>query len=123
MALPKARLFLAASGPWALVSPQVDTAGEPLERRNQKMNNPTNKKPTETNKPIHKIRLGSISVTIWENASDNGKTSYRAVLVKSYRDQKGTWQETGTFRVDDLILVSTVAQRAADWMLDRENES
>ena len=43
------------------------------------MNDTTNtKKPSETNKPIHKIRVGSISVSIWENAFDKGKPTYRA---------------------------------------------
>jgi hypothetical protein len=101
----------------------VTTRGEPLKRRNQKMNNTKKQQTTEKTKPVHKIRLGSISVSIWENARENGKTSYRAVVVKTYRDQKGNWQETNSFRADDLVLVSTVAQRAADWMLDRENES
>ena len=88
------------------------------------MNDTTNtKKPSETNKPIHKIRVGSISVSIWENAFDKGKPAYRAALAKTYRDNQGHWQETGTFRADDLILVATVAKLAADWMLDRENES
>ena len=54
---------------------------------------------------------------------DKGKPTYRAALPKTYRDNQGHWQETGTFLADDLILVATVAKLAADWMLDRENES
>ena len=87
------------------------------------MNDTTATKTTETNKPIHKIRVGSISVSIWENASDDGRVTHRASLAKTYRDYRGNWQETSSFRSDDLILVSTVARLAADWMIARENES
>jgi hypothetical protein len=80
------------------------------------------KNETERNMPAHKIRLGSLSVTIWESAFDEGRTTYRAHIVKSYRDQKGDWQDTTSFRLDDLVLVSTLAQRAADWILARESE-
>jgi hypothetical protein len=78
---------------------------------------------TSNNKPVHKIRLGSVSAAIWENAFDADRTTHRAILVKSYRDAQGNWQETGSFRIEDLLLVSRVAQLAVDWMLARENES
>ena len=89
------------------------------------MNDTTDKKdaPSETNTPIHKIRVGSISVSIWQNAFDKGKTTYRAALAKTYRNHQGNWVETGTFRADDLILVATVAKLAANWMINRENDS
>ena len=80
------------------------------------------KNETEKNKPAHKVRLGSLSVTIWENAFDEGRPTYRAYIVKSYRDHKGDWQETSAFRPDDLVLVSDLARRAADWILARESE-
>jgi hypothetical protein len=77
---------------------------------------------TGKSKPAHKVRLGSLSVTIWQNAFDEGKPTYRAHIVKSYRDSKGVWQETTAFRPDDLVLVSDLARRAADWILARESE-
>ena len=86
------------------------------------MKETTNQTTTEKNKPAHKIRLGSVSATIWENAFEDGRTTYRAMLAKTYRDYKGNWQETTAFRVEDLILVSTLAQRAADWILAHEAE-
>jgi hypothetical protein len=77
---------------------------------------------TEKNKPAHKIRLGGLAVTLWENAFDEGRPTYRAYLAKSYRDHKGDWQETAAFRPEDLVLVSDLARRAADWILARESE-
>ena len=77
---------------------------------------------TAKSKPAHKVRLGSLSVTIWQNAFDEGKPTYRAHIVKSYRDSKGVWQETTAFRLDDLVLVADLARRAADWILARESE-
>ena len=87
------------------------------------MKTTTNTNTTSNNKPVHKIRMGSISAAIWENAFDTDRTTHRAILVKSYRDSKGNWQETGSFRSEDLLLVSRVAQLAADWMFALENES
>jgi hypothetical protein len=77
---------------------------------------------TGKNKPAHKVRLGSLSVTVWENAFDEGRPTYRAHIVKSYRDHEEVWQETTAFRPDDLVLVSDLARRAADWILARESE-
>jgi site-specific recombinase XerD len=69
---------------------------------------------TAKNKPAHRVRLGSLSVTVWQSAFGEGKPTYRAHLVKSYRDPEGIWQETTAFRLDDLVLVSDLARRAAD---------
>ena len=86
------------------------------------MSETTTMNTTEKTKPVHKIRLGNLSASIWENTSDDGKTNYRATLAKSYRDYQGKWQETGSFRSDDLVLLSKVVHLATDWMLARENE-
>ena len=77
---------------------------------------------TETNQPAHKIRLGRLAVTIWQNAFDEGRPTYWAYIAKSYRDRKGDWQETAAFRPEDLVLVGDLTRRAADWILAREAE-
>jgi hypothetical protein len=86
------------------------------------MSETTTVKTTEKTKPAHTIRLGNLSASIWENTSDEGKTNYRATLAKSYRDTRGQWQQTGSFRSDDLVLLSKLVNLAADWMLAHENE-
>jgi hypothetical protein len=86
------------------------------------MNETTTKNETEKTKPAHKIRLGNLSAFIWENVDDDGKTNYRATVSKSYRDYRGEWQQTGSFRSDDLVLLSKLANLAAEWMLAHQNE-
>jgi hypothetical protein len=83
------------------------------------MNDTTN---TEKTKPVHKVRLGNLSAPVWENRNEEGRAYYRTTLSKSYRDSKGEWQETGSFRSDDLIVLGRLIQLASDWMLARENE-
>ena len=82
----------------------------------------TTKAAETNNKPVHKIRVGSITAAIWQNAFDDGKTkTYRTTLSKHYRDDKG-WQQTQVFRAEDLVVLTTVAKLAAEWVIARENE-
>lgn len=76
----------------------------------------------EKTKPVHKVRLGNISASIWENTADDGKLNYRATLTKSYRDFRGLWQETSSFRSDDLVILGTLIRLAFEWMLSKDNE-
>ena len=88
------------------------------------MKNKETTKATETNnnQPVHKIRVGSISAAIWQNAFDDGKTkTYRTSLSKHYRDDKG-WQQTQVFRAEDLVVLTTVAKLAAEWFNRVESE-
>jgi hypothetical protein len=86
------------------------------------MNEAETTKTHEKNTPAHKIRLGQIAVSIWENSFDNGRQTYRAVIEKTYRNKRGIWEATSTFRTDDLVLVSKLAELASSWMLERESD-
>ena len=86
------------------------------------MNETAEPKTTEKNKPAHKIRLGSLAVTIWENAFDEGKDHLPGATRQVVPGRPGPWQETFSFRAEDLVLVSLLARRAADWILAHEAE-
>ena len=71
---------------------------------------------------LGQLKSFAISPAELENAFDEGRPTYRAYVVKSYRDHRGDWQETSAFRPDDLVLASDLARRAADWILAREGD-
>lgn len=71
-------------------------------------------------RPIHEVRIGNISATIWDNES-NGQTWYNTVIGRSWK--KGDeWQTTPDFRASDLPVVMAVAQAALQWILAQHHD-
>lgn len=73
----------------------------------------------EGKKPIKEIRLGAIKATIWPNDTSNG-TRYSVSLCKLYKDSEDNWQETKSFRRDDLLLVAKVSDMAHSVIFELE---
>lgn len=68
------------------------------------------------NQPAHKVRLGLITATIWDN---NGFHSVD--LSRSYKDQNGDWQNTTSYSQSDLLNVAKCAERAEIWIARHAN--
>ena len=51
------------------------------------------------NKPAAKFRVGFITATVWKN--DGG--FYTAQLQRSYKDDRGEWQNTDQLNHGDLL--------------------
>lgn len=73
------------------------------------------------NKPTHKLRLGRVAVSIWENIKEDRDPTYRATLSASYKDEHGEWKETTSLRADDLVLGEKLLGLAADWLLSKQS--
>ncbi|MGX9353983.1 hypothetical protein ACS3SW_02120 [Roseobacteraceae bacterium S113] len=71
-----------------------------------------------TNQPSHKIRLGLITATIWNN---DGR--YSVDIARSYKDSEGTWRTTTSFSHSDLLNLSKCADRAEIWIARQSNVS
>jgi hypothetical protein len=59
-----------------------------------------------TNKPTATYRMGSISLSLFENNRKFENTSYISrnyVCQKSYKDEKGTFHNIDSFTLPDLI--------------------
>ena len=65
----------------------------------------------KSNTPAHTIRLGYIKVTIWKNGE-----FFNTNITRSYKDDKGDWQDGDSFGPGDLPVVSKVADMATDWI-------
>jgi hypothetical protein len=66
-------------------------------------------------RPAQTIRYGRLKATIWRQESDKGPW-YSVVLARTYRDQSGNWQSSGSFGRDDLLLLAKLADQAHSWI-------
>jgi len=70
----------------------------------------------EKKRPEKKFRAWSITAAIWKNegtTSTGEKTEFNTVtLQRSFKDQKGAWQNASSFRAQDLPLVGLVLDEA-----------
>ncbi len=66
-------------------------------------------------RPAQTIRFGRLKATIWRQESDKGPW-YSVVLTRTYRDQAGNWQSSGSFGRDDLLLLAKLVDQAHTWI-------
>ncbi len=76
----------------------------------------------EKQKPAHEIRLGRIRAAIWANTSDRGEVWFNVTVSRLYKDGD-RWQQTTSYRRDDLPLVSRVVNVAHIWIWEQETLS
>ncbi len=69
----------------------------------------------ETNQPVHRIRLSTISASIFKNTSAEGKTFYNAQFDRSYKSGE-EWRHTRNFGRNDLPNLEKVVDLAFAWI-------
>lgn len=70
-------------------------------------------------KPAAEIRLGRIRAVIWENHSDSSGTWYSVSVSRLYKEGE-RWQDSTSFRRDDLPIVAKVVDMAYTWIWDQD---
>lgn len=76
----------------------------------------------ETNKPIHKISVGSgITASIWENSTDNG-VLYAVDVERRYKDGE-VWKTSKTYVGGQILLVSKAYDLAFDYIQALRSQS
>ena len=83
---------------------------------------------TTGNQPEKKFRAGAISATIWLNQGQNKKTgetvNYRTIsLQRGYKDKNDQWQNTNSFRVNDLPRAAVVLKQAYEYLVTAQQNS
>jgi hypothetical protein len=68
--------------------------------------------------PAHKIRIGTLQVTIWRNLGENGNW-YSVVPSRGYR-QEEIWKETDSLGFDDLLTMAKLFDLAHTWVMHQQ---
>lgn len=71
---------------------------------------------SDTPKPVHQVRLGTIKAAIWANRTRRNTIRYTVTIQRIYKDM-GLWKRTETFRRDDLLLLGKVLDLAHSWIV------
>lgn len=69
---------------------------------------------TEPKKKPDHIRDGALTITEWHNKSEKGFEYPTYTFQRSYRDDKGLWQNTDSFRRGDLLKMARLCIKAYD---------
>ncbi len=68
---------------------------------------------TTTNKPIDRLRDGSLKATIWANPHEQG-IRYSVELSRTYKDDAGNYQDARSFSGAELLRIAHLAGKAYD---------
>jgi len=66
------------------------------------------------NQPVHKIRHGFVSASIWRQDGQKGEI-FNVTFQRSYKDGD-TWKNSSTFGRNNLLVLSLIAARAFEWI-------
>jgi hypothetical protein len=67
--------------------------------------------------PAHKIRIGTLQVTIWRNHGEKGNW-YSVVPSRGYKKGDDAWKETDSLREDDLLTMGKLLNQAHTWIVE-----
>jgi len=73
-----------------------------------------------SSKPIHKIRDGTIEVSIWKNEGEKGPW-YSVSPRRSYK-QGEEWKESDSYGQDDLLPLAKLLDLAHTWILTQQQQ-
>ena len=74
---------------------------------------------TSNNQPVHKIRHGAISASIWRQETEKGPL-FNVSFQRSYKDGE-EWKSSTSFGAQNLLVVSLIATQAFEWISDQAN--
>jgi hypothetical protein len=67
---------------------------------------------SDTKKPAARVTLYPVTAAIWRNENGKGDAFYAVTFERSYKDDAGNWQSSGSFILGELLLLAKVADRA-----------
>jgi hypothetical protein len=77
------------------------------------MKNRTNA-PATGSQPVHKIRHGVVSASIWRQETEKGPM-FNVTFQRSYKDGDD-WKHSTTFGQKNLLVLGLIAARAFEWI-------
>jgi hypothetical protein len=73
---------------------------------------------TDKRKPAHKIRSGSITITIWKNEGD--KSAWYSVRPSRRYKDGDEWKEADTYGPEDLMTLAKLLDLAHTWIINQQ---
>jgi hypothetical protein len=70
-------------------------------------------------KPVKSIKVGSIEVAVWENASKDGNKFYTTTMERNYKEGEN-WKKTNSLRQNDLPKAFLALQKAFEFQSMKE---
>jgi hypothetical protein len=87
----------------------------------RQMNMKMQTRPNSTgNQPVHKIRYGALSASIWRQDTDKGPL-FNVTFQRSYKDGE-EWKTSTSFGQSNLLVVSLMATKAFEWIGEQAAE-
>jgi hypothetical protein len=69
------------------------------------------------NQPVHKIRHGAVSASVWRTDTDKGPV-FNVTFQRSYKDGD-EWKNTASFGRNNLLVIGLMAARAFEWIANQ----
>ncbi len=66
--------------------------------------------------PIKKFQVGSVHAAVWKNAGKEGQEFLSVSLDKRYKDEKGEWKSSSSYKPGDLPKAVLVLQKAYEYI-------
>jgi hypothetical protein len=73
------------------------------------------------NKPVHSIRHGVISASIWRQETEKGAL-FNVTFQRAYKEGDN-WKNSTTFGRNNLLVISLIAARAFEWIGNQPRQS
>ena len=73
----------------------------------------------EKKRPVHKLKLGELALTIWDRNRD-GATSYNVDVYREQKGPDGKWVQSHDFSPQQEPLKTRLEQYALNWLLKHQ---
>lgn len=77
---------------------------------------------SNTSKPIHTLRYGSIQATVWARNTLHG-VFFDVTVARRYKDDSGQWHEAHHFADTGLPTLAKAVLDAHTWIYERKAEA
>lgn len=72
----------------------------------------------ENNRPVHRIRFGLVSASIFQNTSPEGQAFFNTTFERAYKEGE-EWKHSKSFGRDDLLVLAKLGDLAHSWICNQ----
>jgi hypothetical protein len=73
-----------------------------------------------SNKPVKSFRLRGVTASVFENKTEDGKSSFFKIAIQRTYKDGDEFKTTTSFGRDDLPIVALLSKRAWEFVLEKE---